>query len=114
MQIEIKARQFQLTEALRLFVLRRVQFAMRRIGAQVMHVTVRLSDINGPKGGVDKRCQLNIRVEGQPDIVIDDTETDLYTAIKCATERAGQTLRRKLQQSHRVSAKRVIWKYADE
>ena len=39
-----------------------------------MGVAVRLSDINGPKGGLDKHCHLQLRLRGLPDIVVKDTE----------------------------------------
>jgi len=55
-----------------------------------------LSDINGPRGGVDKRCQLRIVLAGMPDVVIQDTEANLYVAIDRASNRAGRTLVRKL------------------
>ena len=55
MQIEIHAHDFLLTEGLRAHVERRFQFAMSRFQNYVLRVSVRLSDINGPRGGVDKR-----------------------------------------------------------
>jgi ribosome-associated translation inhibitor RaiA len=57
---------------------------------------VRLSDINGPHGGADKRCHLQVMLNGLPDVVVEDTEADLYIAIDRATDRAGRTVVRKL------------------
>jgi len=34
-------------------------------------VIVRLSDINGPRGGNDKRCHVQLIVDGMPNIVIE-------------------------------------------
>jgi ribosome-associated translation inhibitor RaiA len=58
---------------------------------------VRLSDVNGPRGGEDKRCHIEVRLRGMPDVVIVDTEADLYVAIDRATERAGRALVRRLE-----------------
>ncbi|MBK9019858.1 MAG: hypothetical protein IPL72_07600 [Sulfuritalea sp.] len=42
---------------------------------------MRLSDVNGPRGGIDKRCGIEVRPKGASTIAIDDTEADLYVAI---------------------------------
>ena len=38
------------------YCLRRVLIGLRRFEGRVGQVTVRLNDINGPRGGIDKRC----------------------------------------------------------
>lgn len=102
MQIEIHARGFLLTEGLRAHVERRFQFAMGSYQDHVLRVTVRLSDINGPRGGVDKHCQVRLRLRGLPEIVVKDTEADLYVAVNRAAERAGRTLGRNLRRARRI------------
>ncbi|WP_332669978.1 HPF/RaiA family ribosome-associated protein [Aromatoleum sp.] len=99
MQIEIHARGFVLTDGRREAVERRLRFALGRFDERPLRVTVRLSDINGPRGGEDKHCAIRVRVGGLPDIVVEDTEADLYAAVNRATERVARTLRRKLQRA---------------
>lgn len=99
MQIEIHARDFALTDGLREAVERRLRFALGRFDERPFRVSVRLSDLNGPRGGEDKHCAIRVRVGGLPDIVVEDTEADLYTAVNRATERVARTLRRKLQRA---------------
>ena len=99
MQIEIHARDFVLTDGLREAVERRLRFALGRFDERPLRVNVRLSDINGPRGGEDKHCAIQVRVGGLPDIVVEDTEADLYAAVNRATERVARTLRRKLQRA---------------
>lgn len=100
MQIEIRAIGLELTESLREHLMRRLQFALSRFEDRIVRVTARLSDLNGPRGGVDKSCHLQIRLDGLPDIRIDDAEADLYVAISRAADRAGRTLGRRLQREH--------------
>ncbi|GMU45169.1 MAG: hypothetical protein AMXMBFR25_31550 [Lysobacterales bacterium] len=100
MQIEIRAAGFELTESLRAHVLHRLNFALWRFQDRVVRVSVRLSDLNGPRGGADKSCRLRIRLHGSPDIRIEDAEEDLYVAISRAADRAGRTLGRRLQRVH--------------
>jgi ribosome-associated translation inhibitor RaiA len=57
---------------------------------------VQLSDINGPRGGIDKRCQIEVQLKGTPNVVIEDVEADLYAAIDRAAERVGRTVARRL------------------
>jgi ribosome-associated translation inhibitor RaiA len=96
MQIDIQALDFPLTHALRNHAERRMRFALTCCDDHIQRVVMRLSDINGPRGGADKRCQVQVVLAGLPDVVIEDTEADLYIAIDRATERAGQTLLRKV------------------
>lgn len=99
MQIDIKARDFVLTDTLRDYVEHRLLFTMARFQDRVCRVTVRLSDVNGPRGGVDKHCHLQVRLRGLPDIVVKDTEAVLYAAVDRAAERAGRTLGRYLRRA---------------
>ncbi len=96
MQIDIQARNFPLTDALRGHIERRLGFAMSIRDDHIQRVRVRLSDINGPRGGADKCCHIQVVLPPLPDVVIEDTETDLYAAIDRAADRAGRTVGRRL------------------
>ena len=96
MQIDIQARHFTLTNALRSHTEHRIRLALTCCDDHIQRVMVRLSDINGPRGGVDKHCHIQIVLAGLPDIVIEDTEADMYVAINRASDRAGRTLVRKI------------------
>jgi len=96
MQIDIQARDFPLTDALRNHTKRRLGFALSARDNHIQRVIVRLSDINGPRGGADKRCHIQVVLAHLPDVVIKDTEADLYTAIDRAADRAGRTAGRRL------------------
>lgn len=97
MQIEIQARDFPLTDALGAYVERRINFVLSSRFEQIKRIEVRLSDINGPRGGIDKRCQILVTLPRLKDIVIEDTETNLYVAIDRAIDRAGRTIDRRLK-----------------
>ena len=96
MQIDIQARNFSLTDALRSHAERRLCFAMTCCDDRIQRVVMRLSDINGPRGGADKRCHLQVVLAGLSDVVIEDIEADLYVAIDRACDRAGRTVVRKI------------------
>jgi putative sigma-54 modulation protein len=97
MKIDIKTQDFPLTDALRSYAERRLHFALTCCEDRIQRVAMRLSDINGPRGGADKRCRLQVVLAGLPDVVVEDTEVDLYVAIDRATDRTGRTLVRKIE-----------------
>jgi len=67
---------------------------------------VRLADVNGPRGGVDKCCGIEVRVKGASTIAIDDTQADLYVAIDRAAERTGRTLDRRMARRPQFATRR--------
>ena len=103
MQIEIQARDFQLTHALREHIQRRLSFALSTRQQHIQRIQVRLSDINGPRGGNDKCCQIQMVIPQQSDVVIEDTETDMYVAIDRAASRASRTLDRRLTRQRDIN-----------
>lgn len=60
MQIEICGREIKVSERLHDHIERRVHFALERFAERIRKVRVQVRDFNGPRGGVDKNCQLVI------------------------------------------------------
>ena len=108
MHIDLQAQNFALTEPLAAYVMRRINFVFNGRSDQIIRMNVRLLDINGPRGGADKRCQIHITLPRLKDIVIEDTETDLYVAIDRAMDRAGRTVNRRLERQYRKNRKIFI------
>lgn len=101
MQMAIQCRGFALTEGLRDYARKRLSYSLSFGDGYILRAIMRLSDINGPRGGKDKRCHIEVRLKGLPAVVIADTEADLYVAIDRAAERAGRTLARRLARGQR-------------
>jgi putative sigma-54 modulation protein len=99
MQLDIQSRGFTLTSGILNYTKQRLRFALHRNDSYIMRIRIRLADINGPRGGVDKRCLIELALAGQSNIVIEDVETDLYLAIDRASERCMRTLFRRLERS---------------
>ncbi|MBL8490961.1 MAG: HPF/RaiA family ribosome-associated protein [Rhodocyclaceae bacterium] len=113
MHIQIYAEDFDLTEGLRGHVAKRLAYALNHGRDIVSRIVVRLSDVNGPRGGVDKRCGIEVRLKGASTIAIDDTEADLYVAIDRAAERTGRTLDRRIARRHHFAARHINPDHAD-
>jgi len=93
MQVLVKARHPQATE-LRDLAERRVRFVLRRLGWLVPRAEVQMSDVNAPRGGIDKRCQVELRTDGAGSIVITSVANDWRTALDNALARAARFLMR--------------------
>ncbi len=78
----------------------RVRFSMRRLTWWVPRAKVLLSDVNGPRGGVDKRCQLEFKTEHAGVVVITAVARDWRSALDRALARAARALLRLLQRTH--------------
>lgn len=96
MKVEIRVHGLESTQGLRTHAEKRLRFGLDWARHEVRKVIFRFSDINGPRGGNDKRCQLRIPLTGMRDIVIEDTAEDIHVAIDRAIDRAARTLARRL------------------
>lgn len=98
MKIAIHCRHFGLTAALQEYTLHQLRFALSHTRARVRRVSVRLCDLNGPRGGADKRCGIHVVVDGVGQVVTASTDRDLYAAISQAARRVGRGVARRLNQ----------------
>ena len=89
MQVLFKSRHPQATE-LRDLTERRVRFVLRRLGWLVPRAEVQMSDVNGPRGGIDKRCQVELRTDGAGSVVVASVANDWRTALDNALARAAR------------------------
>ena len=93
MKVLFKARAPQAAE-LRDLTERRVRFVLRRLGWLVPRAEVRMSDVNGSRGGVDKRCQVELTTDGAGSVVVTSVANEWRTALDNALTRAARTLMR--------------------
>lgn len=96
MQIDIRAKGIEMSEGLRDHTERCLNFGLDWAQQDVDRVVITLSDINGPRGGNDKRCQLRIPLPRMRDVVIEEVADDLQIAIARSVNRASRSLERRL------------------
>lgn len=92
MRIDIQGRGFSLTAPLLDHTQQRLRFALTRSGDRIRRVVVRLGDTNGPRGGEDKFCRIQVYLEHAPPVLIEDAGANLYAVIDRAAERAGRNV----------------------
>jgi putative sigma-54 modulation protein len=100
MNLVLKAHDIALTQPIRTYIERRVRMVMGRFGSKIERVSVRISDVNGPRGGVDKLCRIETRFWGRLPVVVEDAAVDLRQAIDRSIRRMGRA-------TSRVAARRL-------
>ena len=68
---------------------------------------VHFSDVNGPRGGVDKRCQVELKTDAVGTVVITTLARDWRTALDRSLHRAARVLTHTLQRSQKVKRLRA-------
>ena len=70
--------------------------ALESLSVHVSRVEVRLSDINGPIGGIDKRCRVVVHLVRGTVAVVEEYDRDLGDLIDRSLDRAGQAVNRRV------------------
>ena len=99
MKIEIRFRGLESSDSLRDYAVRRIYFHLGRFGHEITKVFVRIADINGPKGGVDKRCQITVQGPRVGLSTLDELSGDAYSAVDLAVERTARAVGRGLERA---------------
>ena len=83
---------------------RKLHQHLSRFGRHVTRVTVRFSDLNGPKGGEDKRCQLTAAGPRLGQVHLAETHADVYAGLDLAIDRLARVIGRSLERAGRSPA----------
>jgi hypothetical protein len=86
----------RLESALRELVQRRVASRLNKFASAIQRVTVRIEDINGPRGGLDKACRVKVLLRGVGSVLAVHQHHNVRTAIGGALRRAESGVRRSL------------------
>ena len=79
-------------------VRRRLEYAFGRFEGRVQALSVRLKDLNGPRGGRDKLCQITVKLERpRRVIIVEDVDAELEAAVSRAADRAARSVARAVQ-----------------
>ena len=103
MKMTILGRGITLTVAIREYAQRRLETALGRYRDTLASVQVRLADVNGPRGGIDKHCMIEVRGPALEPIIVRERYSDLYAAIDRAADRLDRTVARRLGRGRTLS-----------
>ena len=97
MAINVRGCGMHVSRKIRRLVDRRVAFELSRFGRQVSAVTVNLEDLNGPRGGIDKRCSMQADLAPGDRVRVEKTDCELPAAIGRTAARLAQAVARSLE-----------------
>lgn len=111
MRIDIQSRGFELEADVLAQADMRARMALGRQRHHISRVVVSLEDINGPRGGEDKRCVVQVMLAHAGSVVVEDLGQDLRNLIDRSLARAGRSVARRLSRlAHpRYPSRRVVY-----
>ena len=102
MKIDITTQQVELNKNVSDRVLRRLQFALSKFGHSIRRVQVHFSDLNGPKGGNDKKCSIKVKLVSTGEVMVQGVGKDIATTLSYSVERVGRAVKRELERRREV------------
>jgi CBS domain-containing protein len=79
------------------YVRRKLGRKLGKFASSIERTSVRVEDVNGPRGGVDKRCRIKVVLAGLPSIVVEERHHALQAALDGALARAERAVRQTMQ-----------------
>lgn len=92
MDVSTRGRHLNLSGPLQAYAERRLGFALGSFASRIGAVTVRIADVNGPRGGADKCCLIEIAVRSIGSLQGRATDADAYSAVDRAAARVRAVL----------------------
>ncbi len=100
MYMRIQARNTEISRTFEEWIERRLLFALSRFGGRIRRVTALMEDINGPRGGVDQRCRVEVLLAPSARLAAEATDGDIAVAVSRATNRIARRVRDALDRQH--------------
>lgn len=106
MQIEIVHRNVCVTREQKVWIDRRMHFALARFDGRVRQASLVFSDVNGARGGIDKKCRMLVTLAPQGEIVLEEMASNIEAAVSIVADRASRTIARQLERQKDVQVPR--------
>lgn len=75
------------------YIRRKLDRKLGKFSRHVERTSVRIEDVNGPRGGIDKRCRIKAVLRGLPSVVVEERHETLQAAIDGALSRVTLAVR---------------------
>ncbi len=102
MKIDIQAKQLKLGQTFKHNIKVKIRRLFQHSIEHIDHINITVADINGPKGGEDKVCKINVSVGGMPNILVSAREASAYKAVTQAIRKASASLNRQRQKARNI------------
>ena len=98
-QAHIRALGIHLNQNARTSIRRKLDRKFGKFARSIERTSVRLKDVNGPRGGVDHVCRIKVVLRNLPSVVYEKQDVSLDTAVGGAIAGAERAVRRTLQRA---------------
>lgn len=99
MKILVRAINLELDRKMRAEVESRLRAGLGRLAHRILRVTVRIADQNGPRGGEDIACLVDVRLRPRGRLFIEETDLDPLGAVSRAGDAAATAVTRRFERS---------------
>ncbi len=79
------------------YIRQRLGMKLGKFATSIERVTVRVKDINGDRGGIDKVCNIKVVVSGLPSVVVEGQSDSLRAAVNSTLGAVERAVRRVVQ-----------------
>lgn len=86
----------ELDDESRAEIRRKLGVRLGKFGSSIERVSVRVKDVNGPRGGIDKACRIKVVLSGLPSVIFEHQELVLDAAINGALAGIERAVRKTL------------------
>lgn len=93
----LRARDVQLTSAAENAIRRILTNSLGRLARRIKAIHVWLEDVNGPRGGVDVRCRIEVALNPRGRVSVSALAADKHAAVAAAALRAREHLDRRVK-----------------
>jgi len=87
----------RVTEEERARLRRDLDRKLGKFASAVERVSIRVKDVNGPRGGIDQLCRIKVVLRNRPSVVFERQDASLDAAIKGALDGVERAVRRTVQ-----------------
>lgn len=81
----------------RTYIRRKLGMKLGRFARSIERVSVRIEDVNGPRGGIDQVCRIKVVLKGLPSVVFEGRDASVNAAVDRALAGTERSVRRSLQ-----------------
>jgi CBS-domain-containing membrane protein len=96
-----------LNEDQRAYIRQTLGMKLGKYATSIERVSVRLRDVNGPRGGVDQACRIKVVLSDLPNVVFQSQAASLNDAINGALTGVERAVRRRVQRRRMKPIKRA-------
>lgn len=112
MKIDIRSNNVQIGSAFKSRVKDKIRRLFLRSGSKIENVVISLSDVNGPKGGLDKQCKIQLKIDGAGSILTSSRHQSVYQAFAASMRKAGIALSRTQEKARSIKRTPLVTQLA--